>query len=182
MTDEHVPGEFEEEERRYEEAGVVNRRHLSDAVLQVAIRQLPHADPVVLPETATVGEAIGQMQERRHGGVVVVDARRRVRGVFTERDVLYRIAGQSVDLATARLSDYMTADPVVLRPTDPIGLALNKMAVGGYRHIPLVDGANEPVGVISMRDIALFIAEFFPESALNVPPDASTVADEPAGG
>ena len=182
MADEHLSGELEEEERRYEEAGVVSRRHLTDAVLQVAIRQLPHADPLVLPDKATVAEAIGLMQEHRHGCVVVVDGRRRVCGIFTERDVLYRIAEGGVDLETASIGDHMTTDPVVLRPTDPIGLALNKMSVGGYRHIPLVDRANEPVGVIAMRDIVQFLAEFFPETALNVPPDASTVADEPAGG
>ena len=182
MADEHLSEELEEEERRYEEAGVVSRRHLTDAVLQVAIRQLPHSAPLVLPQTATVADAIRLMQEQRHGSVVVVDGRRRLCGIFTERDVLYRIAGGDVDLATAPLGEHMTADPVVLRHTDPIGLALNKMSVGGYRHIPLVDRANEPVGIIAMRDIVHFLAEFFPETALNVPPDASTVADEQAGG
>ena len=46
----------------------------------------------------------------------------------------------------------MTADPVVLRPDDSIAVAINKMAVGGFRHIPLVvDG--RAIGIVSARDV-----------------------------
>ena len=46
----------------------------------------------------------------------------------------------------------MTADPVVLRPDDSIAVAINKMAVGGFRHIPLVvDG--QATGIVSARDV-----------------------------
>jgi CBS domain-containing protein len=180
---EHAPtGEQIEDERRYEEAGVVHRRHLTDAVLQVAIRQLPHHDALVVTPDSTVQAAIELMCRRRHGGVVVVDAHRRVCGIFTERDVLYRCADRTFDPTVATVGEHMTHDPVTLRATDPIGLALNKMSVGGYRHVPLVEADGTPVGVLSMPDVAQFIADFFPEAALNVPPDASVVPDEQAGG
>ena len=63
----------------------------------------------------------------------------------------------------------MTANPESLRMTDSIAYALNKMSVGGYRHIPLVDNASAPVGVISVKDIINYIVRFFPKSIMNLP-------------
>jgi CBS domain-containing protein len=52
----------------------------------------------------------------------------------------------------------MTPDPVVLRPDDPIAVAIHKMAVGGFRHIPIVDAGHLPTGVVSARDVFRHIA------------------------
>ena len=41
--------------------------------------------------------------------------------------------------STAPIADLMTADPVVLGGDDSIAMAVQKMAVGGFRHIPLLD-------------------------------------------
>ena len=47
--------------------------------------------------------------------------------------------------------------------------ALNKMSVGRFRHVPLVDADGAPVGMISIRDIVDFIVELCPEEILNLP-------------
>jgi CBS domain-containing protein len=52
----------------------------------------------------------------------------------------------------------MTRDPVVLRHDDPIAVAIHKMAVGGFRHIPIVDGGGQPTGVVSAKDVFRHIA------------------------
>jgi CBS domain-containing protein len=52
----------------------------------------------------------------------------------------------------------MTRDPVVLRHDDTIAIAINKMAVGGFRHIPIVD-AGRPIGVVSARDVFRHLTE-----------------------
>jgi CBS domain-containing protein len=52
----------------------------------------------------------------------------------------------------------MTHDPVVLRHDETIAVALNKMAVGGFRHIPIVDDGR-PTGVVSARDVFHHLAE-----------------------
>ena len=46
----------------------------------------------------------------------------------------------------------MTRDPVVLRHDETIAVAINKMAVGGFRHIPIVEDGR-PMGVITARDV-----------------------------
>src|SRR3954447_23749436 len=69
----------------------------------------------------------------------------------------------------------MTRDPESLRADDRIVWALNLMHVGGYRHVPLVDPQNRPVGVISVKDIVSFLVELFPAAVLNLPPDPHRV-------
>ena len=89
-------------------------------------------------------------------GSVLVLEEGRLAGIFTERDALLRVAGRA--LATTPLRDVMTRDPVVLREDDSIAVAIHKMAVGGFRHIPLTS-AGVPTGIISARDVFRHIVE-----------------------
>ena len=89
------------------------------------------------------------MQE--HGiGCVAVDSGRLV-GILTERDVVLKLAGRSLE--GIRVRDVMTPDPVVLRSDDTIAVAIHKMALGGFRHIPLVSGGRA-TGIVSARDLS----------------------------
>ena len=67
-----------------------------------------------------------------------------------------KAAGQHLD--TLNVGDFMTPDPVVLRHDDPIALAIHKMAVGGFRHIPIIDDGR-PTGVVTARDVFHHLAE-----------------------
>jgi CBS domain-containing protein len=116
----------------------------------------------ITPET-TVAEAIEAVAAEPSGGVVVVDNGRLV-GVFTDRDVLKRVAG--VDGALGRpVAEFMTPDPVVVREDDSMAVVLNKMGAGGFRHVPLTrDG--EPVAMVTARDVLQWVlACYFDDSA-----------------
>ncbi len=107
------------------------------------------AQPLTIAHDAPVGEALRLMQEGQNGCVLAVRDGRLV-GLFTERDALLKVAGRPLD--GVRVADVMTGDPVMLRPEDSVAVALHKMAVGGFRHVPLVvDG--RPVGVATARDL-----------------------------
>src|SRR5205814_1124531 len=80
--------------------------------------------------------------------VLVVDAAGVLKGIFTERDLLNRVAGRGLDWAACKVADYMTAEPESLRADDRIVWALNLMAVGGYRHVPLTDAQGRATGVV----------------------------------
>ena len=55
-------------------------------------------------------------------------------------------------LALYHVRDFMTPDPVVLRPEDTIAVAIHKMAVGEFRHIPIVEDGR-PIGVVAAADV-----------------------------
>jgi len=121
------------------------------------LSELGHRDPIVLARTAPAREAVAAMQRAGVGSVLVTDGGRLV-GIFTERDALLKVAGVSAAAMDAPLGELMTADPVVLREDDSIAVAIHKMAVGGFRHIPLTrDG--QPTGIVSARDVFGHILE-----------------------
>jgi CBS domain-containing protein len=75
----------------------------------------------------------------------------------------------------------MTEKPETLRRQHGIAQALNQMSEGGFRHVPIVDAAGRPVGIISMPDIVRFIVSLFPDAVLNVPPDPKAIPTQYGG-
>ena len=141
-------------------------RVLDQRMIREPIRLLNPRPPVTLPPDATVRDAVRLMREHRIGCVLVVDAGR-LAGIVTERDFLLKLDAGDVDRPVGAL---MTREPEVLSPDDPIVYALNKMSVGGFRHVPLVDDDDRPLGVVSVKDIVDYIVDFFPNDVLTVPP------------
>jgi CBS domain-containing protein len=158
-----------------EEQAIVEERSLElarmgTAITTKAIGDLPSLrPPTCVAPSASIREATETMKSQRVG-CVLVEEKHRLVGVFTERDVLNRVTGQGLDLDRVKVSEVMTRDPECLTLDDGVAYALNKMNVGGFRHIPLVDDAGKPVGVVAMRNIVDYIVQLFPEEVLNLPP------------
>jgi CBS domain-containing protein len=140
------------------------------AFLNDTIAALDPAEPICLGATATVAEAIARMLERRQAGVLIVDDAGRLAGIFTERDVLTRVAGVGRDAARTVLREVMTPNPEALAAADRIAYAVHSMSVAGYRTVPLVDDDRRPVGVVTVSDVIRWLAHLYPEAVLNLPP------------
>ncbi len=110
--------------------------------------------PQTVPAGTDVETALEQMHERGLDCLLVMDGPRLV-GIFTDRDAVLKLAGRQ--RRATSIDDVMTRDPVVLRHDDPIAVAINKMAVGGFRHVPIMD-ADQPIGVVSAKDVFRHIA------------------------
>ena len=145
-------------------------QEIRGALFNDTIQMLDPAEPICLAETATVSEAIERMLARRQAGVLVVDADGRLTGIFTERDVLTRVAGRDRDARQTRLGEVMTRDPEALTAGDRVAYAVHSMSVAGYRTVPLVDADRRPIGVVTVNDVIRWLAGLFPEAVLNLPP------------
>lgn len=106
--------------------------------------------PETIEASADVNDAIRRMHDKGIDCVLVTEGSRLV-GIFTDRDAVLKVAGQAGGGARP-IRDLMTHDPVVLRHDETIAVAINKMAVGGFRHIPIVEDGR-PTGVITARDV-----------------------------
>ena len=116
------------------------------------VHKLQPRPPVTVPLAAPLWQAIAAMLAAEVGTVLVVDGDGRLVGIFSERDLLTKVAGIHEDYAGRPVREFMTAGPETVREDDTLAFALHKMDVGGYRHVPLVkDG--QPVGVLSVRDM-----------------------------
>jgi CBS domain-containing protein len=145
-------------------------RVISAAALDDTVATLTPAEPICLPEAATVQEAVAAMLARHQAGVLVVDEGGRLAGIFTERDVLTRVVGRELAPRRTALREVMTPNPEALTPEDRVAYAVYCMSVAGYRTVPLVEADRRPVGVITAGDILRWLASLFPETVLNMRP------------
>ena len=125
-----------------------------DTILGEHLLALGVGEPIIVAPTVPVAEAIRTMHKTGADCLLVCDEGRLV-GIFTDRDAVVRVAGKKLDAFDVR--DFMTADPVVLRSEDTLAVAIHKMAVGGFRHIPILDG-DRPLGVVAAADVFRHIA------------------------
>jgi CBS domain-containing protein len=109
---------------------------------------LVQQQPVTLPASATVLAAARAMREHGVGSVLVTGPDGRLAGIFTGRDAVTRVLAAARDAAGTTLAEVMTPDPAVLGPDRRTVAALQLLADGGFRHVPVVaDGRI--VGVVS---------------------------------
>ena len=161
--------EFDDELRSMEELMDEVKTTLSDESLKVPLQSLSLKRAVVVDVGSSIKKCIEKMQAR-HIGCLLVIKDKKYCGIFTERDVLLKVAGSDLNLETAKIDDVMTPDPVQLEMEDTIETALRLMVKGGYRHICIVDENDHPVSLVSIKYIVSYIVEFFPQDVLNLPP------------
>jgi CBS domain-containing protein len=106
---------------------------------------------VTLPPEATVKRAAELMMAKDIGAVLIIDSGELV-GIFTERDVSFRVVSENLDPERTPLGDVMSTNPVVVRPGDSCNEVVVKMQAGRFRHLPIMDG-GKPVGILSIRDL-----------------------------
>lgn len=115
------------------------------------VELLPPQKPVTVSPQDSVADVLAKMVDSRIGCVLVVE-NGKMAGIFTERDALMRLNTDAAKHAEKPISEYMTSNPETIPAKSKIAFALHKMDLGGYRHLPVMDG-DVPVGVISIRDI-----------------------------
>ena len=99
-----------------------------------------------------VSQAATILKHEKIGSLVVV-ADGKVKGIFTERDLLEKAAFQNLDMNTLKVSDLMTMNPVCVQRHESIGAVLLRMRSGKLRHIIITDNYEHLEKVVSMREI-----------------------------
>jgi CBS domain-containing protein len=106
---------------------------------------------ITVESTARVEQAVALLAEKRIGAVPVVD-HGSVRGIFSERDVIYGLA-QNGQVGLQRLvGDVMTSPAVTVDLDTPVLSALSLMTRRRIRHLPVLDKGNL-VGFVSIGDL-----------------------------
>ena len=167
---------YEDEPNEYER----EEQELGEAILGASIRDLEPRPAAMVKQTVSIREAIQVMLDRNLGAVLVEHEGRPV-GIFTERDVLRRVIRTGID-QDRPVEEVMTPDPETLSLDDGIAFALNRMAVGGYRNLPIVDDAGTPLAVLSQREVVAYIVSVLPSRVLNLPPVPNLEARSTDGG
>jgi CBS domain-containing protein len=144
-----------------------------------SVWRLQPALPLQIRSTQTVADAVALMREEQVGCLLIYQENKMV-GIFTERDLLRRVLAKGKPL-TAPVCECMTSDPIVVHKKEPISGAIRRMEEGGYRHLPVVDEGGRVVGLLSVKKIVHYLAEHFPATIYNLPPDPGIVQQDREG-
>jgi 2-oxoglutarate ferredoxin oxidoreductase subunit beta len=117
----------------------------------------PKEPLAVAPETP-VRDVLQLLVEKSIGCVLVVENGKPV-GIFSERDALIKLNCDADRLGDHPVSEFMTRNPESLARSSKVAFAVQKMDLGGYRHVPIVDDQQNLTGVISVRDILKYLTE-----------------------
>jgi len=122
-----------------------------------------------LPETQTIGTIMSrslttvdaaqpiydaiELMIKKDASCVIVLSQGQPKGIFTERDVLKRVAVKDIDTKNTPIREVMTVDFVTMAHSALVGEVLAEMYRRGFRHVPIRGDKEDLVGIVSMRDV-----------------------------
>lgn len=98
-----------------------------------------------------VVEALRKMRDNKVRSVLVIDDDA-LKGIVTQGDCAIKVLLPGLDAKQTAVGQVMTANPVTVKPEDPLDGCMTLMASRGFRHLPVLD-AGKVVGVISIGDV-----------------------------
>ena len=174
--------DMELDEEMYHETAMLTKRHLNDDILKEPLKNVnPH--PAICVNLGTsMQEVVDLMREQKRGAVLVVEpGQTKPVGIFTERDLLMRVAGRGWNFRDHTIEEVMSKGPSCLTLNDRLGFALNKMVAQGYRHLPVLTEDGRVYGMVTVRSLLEYLTEHFPEDVMNQPPGSGDPSDRDGG-
>jgi len=147
--------------------GIVSMRRILGIAVELGqglsetktIGSLVSGGALSVDESSSVYQTIDRMIQRGVASIVV-SAAGKPQGIFTERDVLKRVAAKGIDTKKTPVKQVMTSPLVTMAKTALIGEALTEMYRRDIRNMPVIEPGGELIGIVSMPDILQYAAAF----------------------
>lgn len=152
------PGEFVDPLSNYDPPAYeddLERSIMEDRISSMQITPMDTIRP-----TVTVEQAVRRMGELDVACLMITDDHGKLVGILSERDVLNRVADHWETVSRQPVSSVMTTSPVVAYVTESPAKALNLMAVGGFRHVPVLDVDDRVVGILGPRRVTKYLRRY----------------------
>lgn len=137
---------------------------LEKALAEEPVTEIQASPFASIAANASVEEALKKLVGDDIACLLVEDDQGKLVGVFSDRDVLDKVALEYQDVKKQPVREVMTNRPVYVYQTDSAAAALAVMAVSGYRHVPVVDLNEKIVGIISPKRVTQFLNKHLDES------------------
>jgi signal-transduction protein with cAMP-binding, CBS, and nucleotidyltransferase domain len=153
--------------RRGRIVGIVSMRRILKIAVELGqgkdetqtLARIATAAVTSVESSVTIQETVKLMAEKGLSAVIVTEAGSPA-GIFTERDVLKRVAAQGIDLAKTAIKQVMTAPPIIMPSVTLVGDALAEMYRRDIRNMPVSGPGGEIMGLVSMPDILQYAQAF----------------------
>jgi CBS domain-containing protein len=139
------------------------QNEIQRALAEESVSSIQSQPFIHIRSTAPIRQAVQALHGARASSLLVVEDGKVV-GIFTERDVLERVAEQFPKLASRPVREVMTSDPMVVYESDPAGIAVAAIAVAGHRHVPVLKVDATLDGIVSPRRLLHFLERHLEDS------------------
>ena len=153
--------------RRGKIIGIVSMRRILNIAVELGqglsetrtLGDIAAAAVETVVQTATVHQAIDLM-DKKNVTAVVVTAAGKPAGIFTERDVLKRVAAKEIAVERTTVQQVMTAPIITMPQTALVGDVLAEMYRRDIRNMPVRNDSGDLVGLVSMPEILQYARAF----------------------
>lgn len=117
-----------------------------------AILSAKGGDVISIDPTATLDTAVKTLAEHKIGALLVLGPDRRVIGILSERDIVRALAARGAGVLAEPLAQVMTRKVVTCSESDSVGVLMERMTTGKFRHLPVIED-ERVIGVVSIGDV-----------------------------
>jgi CBS domain-containing protein len=115
-------------------------------------------DLLVASTTDSIQKVVGTFQKEKKDCVLIYKKKKLV-GILSYRDLLRKVVGKYNDLSKVKVEQIMTPNPEYVKADHPIAYMVNKMAMGGYRHVPVLAEDGAPLSIVSIKDVLGYLSK-----------------------
>lgn len=132
--------------------GGLRRTRTPLSLIDAQVRGTMTARVRTVEATRTVGDAVKMMADAKVGCAVVLGKDEKPVGIFTERDLVRRVADRGGAILGSPIARVMSKPLTVISPSATIWDAVTLMARADIRHLPVVE-KGALVGILTERDV-----------------------------
>lgn len=125
------------------------------AAINEGLREIMTPQPVTMPVTGSIDDAVNVIINRNIGGIPIVDAEENLRGIVTERDVMKVLTTEN---SGRTVEDIMKSSVRVTSPDTPIGKVCEEMVKCRFRRLPVVVD-DVLCGIVTATDIMNYLGK-----------------------
>lgn len=127
-------------------------------IMRETVSKLQCKNALTTSVNSSLEEAIKKMAQSKTGCVLIKDNKGDLKGILTERDILFKVSGKVKDLSKVKVSEVMTTNVETLNDEDTLASAMHKMAIHRFRHIPILRKGQQ-TGVVTALDILKYFSK-----------------------
>ncbi|KAI9784423.1 MAG: hypothetical protein M1816_000847 [Peltula sp. TS41687] len=142
--------------RRKIETDLSKKKHTTGRARQTrkappgTVLSLKPSQALQIKPNTTVAEAAQLMAAKREDCVLVTDDDDRISGIFTAKDLAFRVVGAGIKARDVTIAEIMTKNPLCARTDTSATDALDLMVRKGFRHLPVMDENQDISGILDI--------------------------------
>jgi CBS domain-containing protein len=109
---------------------------------------------IPIDDNKTIAEAAKKMTQNEIGSVIIIDNKKEIKGIATERDIVRRAVAKGIDAKKEKIAKIMTKGVVTVSPELEIEKAAKLMVKEKVKKLPVIDKKGILIGIISEDDMS----------------------------